>query len=639
MFTFTTGQDHFDGTAYNDIFSGFVGNDNGGNDISTVQVWDAVNGGAGVNTLSLLVNQDYMIDPTMTNVENIAVRTVNGATAFIDFTNIHGVNTLEIRDSNSDWGHMHGWNVSDKITTYKFTNVARQNDSLLNQTQFNNDVFTGIADAINVVLANAGNTENDEWANLHLYNQAGNSVIEVMNVESKGSDNRLSYLDGQEYYSFSVLNTVNVTGAAALNLSIYHQDSLTTIDAADFDAGLTFSANGLSAKDMTITTGAGKDEIDLSLSTHNNTVSTGAGDDVVKMGDNLAAGDLLDGGAGTDALSMTSAAAVAASLLTGKALFSNFETLGLVDYLIGAVDMAKLDGMQNLSLMNSHGLASVAGLTSGANITETGNAQDYLTANIAGTGTTDTLNVNLKSADAIQEKIALTGVETLNIVSTDTDTSSHTNWFYYDTPNATSITVSGNAGVLFNSANVDSGAKLTSFDASGVSGAAADAATVCILFFMSDNGTTTATVNITGSSGNDTLLGNAAMDVITGGAGNDVLASQEGNDTLNGGAGDDILQGGAGKDLLTGGDGKDTFQYTVPATHSNGTNVDTITDFVSGTDKIVTFPTVIYVGGANGYGAVLTSLTGVAYQGVLDTSTSTLYIDVNGELFLTPTTW
>ena len=146
MFTFTTGQDHFDGTAYNDIFSGFVGNDNGGNDISTVQVWDAVNGGAGVNTLSLLVNQDYMIDPTMTNVENISVRIVNGARAYIDFTNIHGVNTLEIRDSNSDWGHIHGSNISDKITTYKFTNVARQNDSLWNQTQFNNDVFTGTAD-------------------------------------------------------------------------------------------------------------------------------------------------------------------------------------------------------------------------------------------------------------------------------------------------------------------------------------------------------------------------------------------------------------------------------------------------------------------------------------------------------------
>ena len=43
---------------------------------------------------------------------------------------------------------------------------------------------------------------------------------------------------------------------------------------------------------------------------------------------------------------------------------------------------------------------------------------------------------------------------------------------------------------------------------------------------------------------------------------------------------------------------------------------------------------VIYVGGANGYGAVLTSLTGVAYQGVLDTSTSTLYIDVDGNATL-----
>ena len=96
---------------------------------------------------------------------------------------------------------------------------------------------------------------------------------------------------------------------------------------------------------------------------------------MVLMGDNLATGDLLDGGADTDTLGMNSATAVAASVLTGtastdfQALFSNFETLGLADYLVGAIDMAKLDGMQNLSL-NGHGLASVAGLTSGATITE-----------------------------------------------------------------------------------------------------------------------------------------------------------------------------------------------------------------------------------------------------------------------------
>ena len=154
------------------------------------------------------------------------------------------------------------------------------------------------------------------------------------------------------------------------------------------------------------------------------------------------------------------------------------------------------------------------------------------------------------------------------------------------------------------------------------------------VYFTSNNATTTDTVTITGGTGNDSLYGNDAIDVISGGAGNDYMYGGSGNDTLNGGAGDDILYGGAGKDGLTGDAGKDVFEFTGPATDSNGTTVDTITDFVSGTDKIDTATVVVYVGGANGYGAVLTSLTGVAYQGVLDTSTSSLYIDVNGDAVL-----
>lgn len=628
-FTFTMGQDVFNGTTYNDVFSGFVGENNSGDDISTVQVWDKVNGGDGVDTLSLLVNYDYTIDPTMTNVEVISARVVGSTTASLDFANISGVNTLEIRDTNSDWGEIYAWNVNDEITTYKFTNVARQTDSASISVDFSAATFTGAADEITVQLANAGNTKNNYWANLYLENTNSAAVVEVMNVESMGSDNLFYYYDS----GTSVLNTVNVTGDAALQLDISSQDKLANVNAADFDAGLTFWARS-DAPNMTVTTGAGKDMIDMSASTKANTVSTGAGDDKVLMGANLATGDLLDGGEGTDTLGMDSATAIAGSALTGtastafQALFSNFETLALADNLVGNIDLAKLDGMQNLSL-NGHGLASVAGLTSGATITETANVSNWLTASIAGTGTADVLNVNLKSAGGIGEAIIATGVETLNVVSTDTDTTAHTNGFSYDMANVKSITVTGNAGVSFGSTG--SATKVTSFDASGVSGTDANQVYV---YWYSDNATATDTVNITGSSGNDWLYGNAAIDVMNGGAGNDGIYAYGANDTLDGGAGDDTLWGGAGKDTLTGGAGKDVFNYNGPATDSNGTTVDTITDFVSGTDKILTSTVVTYVGGANGYGAVLTSLTGVAYQGVLDTSTSSLYIDVNGDAIL-----
>ena len=128
-----------------------------------------------------------------------------------------------------------------------------------------------------------------------------------------------------------------------------------------------------------------------------------------------------------------------------------------------------------------------------------------------------------------------------------------------------------------------------------------------------------------GYSGHDELYGGNGADKLYGGEDGDSLYGQKGNDELNGGAGRDFINGGAGKDV---------FQYDATATDSNGLTVDTITDFVSATDKIDTVTTVTYAGEANGYIAVLTSLTKVAYQGVLDTSTSTLYIDVDGNAIL-----
>ena len=56
------------------------------------------------------------------------------------------------------------------------------------------------------------------------------------------------------------------------------------------------------------------------------------------------------------------------------------------------------------------------------------------------------------------------------------------------------------------------------------------------------------------------------------------------DDILNGGAGNDTLSGGNGNDMLTGGTGADWFIFDIIA---NATaNMDTITDFVSGTDKL-----------------------------------------------------
>lgn len=82
--------------------------------------------------------------------------------------------------------------------------------------------------------------------------------------------------------------------------------------------------------------------------------------------------------------------------------------------------------------------------------------------------------------------------------------------------------------------------------------------------------------NITGGSGVDNFTGDGGDNVLSGGAG---------NDTLSGGAGEDTLVGGAGRDLLTGGADADTFVFTA-LTDSGGKNLDTITDFEVGSDRI-----------------------------------------------------
>ncbi len=78
--------------------------------------------------------------------------------------------------------------------------------------------------------------------------------------------------------------------------------------------------------------------------------------------------------------------------------------------------------------------------------------------------------------------------------------------------------------------------------------------------------TNTFTYNLTGNALNNTLIGNASTN------------------NLNGSTGDDVLNGGLGNDILTGGLGNDLFRFSSTLSE---TNIDTISDFLRGTDRIV----------------------------------------------------
>ena len=89
---------------------------------------------------------------------------------------------------------------------------------------------------------------------------------------------------------------------------------------------------------------------------------------------------------------------------------------------------------------------------------------------------------------------------------------------------------------------------------------------------------------ITGTAGNDNLVGTDKGEKITGGPGNDVLTGGAGDDTLEGDAGDDTLYGGeaggnlVGKDILRGGDGNDVLDGGAQGDHLvGGADSDTLT--------------------------------------------------------------
>jgi len=78
--------------------------------------------------------------------------------------------------------------------------------------------------------------------------------------------------------------------------------------------------------------------------------------------------------------------------------------------------------------------------------------------------------------------------------------------------------------------------------------------------------------------------GNAFDNVMNGNRGPNILIGRTGDDRLNGKAGNDVLRGGSGDDTLIGGTGRDFFVFDSGL--NENTNVDTVNDFVPGTDRI-----------------------------------------------------
>lgn len=382
------------------------------------------------------------------------------------------------------------------------------------------------------------------------------------------------------------VKTLNIAGDAKVTLTAQTLAALTDVVVTN-TAGA--SLGSALAATVNFTGGAGADSIVLSTGLEK-AITMGDGDDTVTYGGvtSIVATKVgsVAAGNGTDTIKMTSAQAEAAS--ASAAFNTSFTGFEVLDATTGSVlDIINLAAINGVNQVVARGTATTDtvtfnGFSSGGTLTlDTASAVDSgYAANVTNAilNPADVFNVRLSNSTAATVEfgvVTLAGVETVNITTVDAGTTTST-VATVDTAtlvatSATKIVVAGNNGLtLVNTGN----AAVTTFDASGVVGnAAEDTAALLAVSFTSANTTAAAVVTITGGAGNDTLTGNAAKDTIVGGAGADNINGAGGIDTLTGGTGIDkfilAATAAADRDVITDfvvGTGGDTIQLTAANT-------------------------------------------------------------------------
>jgi Ca2+-binding RTX toxin-like protein len=420
------------------------------------------------------------------------------------------------------------------------------------------------------------------------------------------------------------------------------------------------------AGNNTISTGLGADSI--TGGTGNDNIDAGAGDDIFLFATlNLTSADTVAGGDGADLLKLSNDALV---------IDSDFTKFTSVETITGGGIGIQLD-------VTLGALAAAAGVTT-VTFVNTADAQtDTLTVGAGFTGATLTVNLDGDATAGTTNAVIATGYTgalTVAALQGSLDTLVHTltGGSGSDTLQLTSVTggitlaatataqisaietfktVGNDAlNITLSEGNVLTGGTLTMNATSMTSGkltfsggtqTAGGAVSVITLGSGAHDITLAAGADtyVGTGSGATTLSGGAGADSITTGSGADSVVGGDGNDTLIGGSGADSITGGAGADSLMGGADADTFIYTEVA-QSGGSNLDTITDFATASDKLrftldYTGQTVGFVvnativSAAAGLTNAQAALTAERGQYIYDTTNSRLYVNVNNDNMIT----
>ena len=531
------------GTSGNDIILGGSGIDN----VNAGDGNDTVYGGTGGDTLLGGRGNDQFrgLDSgdQIDGGEGTDTARLTGLRSGYSITTVNGITTLMDSDaSNGSIGTATLRNLetlvfddqSVSLDTIIFTTVTLNNlDNIYVAPA--NDYYTvnGLAGNDNITTGNGNDTINGGLGNDTMAGAGGNDLF-LVNASS-GIDS----FDGGNGYDIVRANaanvTITVTATTLIGIEEVSAGGFAGLRLAGTSAANTMNLSGLILTGVTaIDAGSGNDTV---------TGSSGADTIIGNIGN-----DVLAGGAGNDVFLV--------SIGAGTDRFDGGANYDIVQAI--AADVAVT--------VNATTFVNVEAVSSGG----------FAGLRLVGTTSADTINLS---------GLILTGVSEINAGGgNDTVTGS-----------SGSDTITGAAGndVLIGGAGNDVFLIGTSAGIDKFDGGAdydivqASAANVTITV----NSTTFANVEEVSSGGfaGLRLTGTSAADTINLSSltlnGVSQIAGGAGNDTIVGSSGNNAILGNAGADILTGGAGQDSFVF-LSASESQGVAIDTIADFLSGTDVI-----------------------------------------------------
>jgi Ca2+-binding RTX toxin-like protein len=373
-FDLTTGVDNVTGTAANDTVNGIAD----GTADATFTELDAVNGGAGTDTMNLVNANGTLTIPVTATVSGIELVNVISAQNDIalDVQTWAGLQTLSVDNRDST--------ASSTIDTK--SNVTAVSIKGGDENTITDHGATG-ADTLASVTINGADKDNsgfqtissDVLTNLVLMNNTGDTTVlaaagtRTLNLTLNGETTANPTVRDDHATTLNVTATgANSTGvtlntAAATTITFAGDKTLSTATGTQHTGLVITSTNTAGVTittqlndDVSFTGGAGKDTVTVGATTK--AITMGAGDDKVTVNASaLGTGGNVSGGDGTDTLGMSSAnAALASATTTFAAQIDSFEKLALGATANGAADTVNLANLDGISVVTSAGTGTPA---------------------------------------------------------------------------------------------------------------------------------------------------------------------------------------------------------------------------------------------------------------------------------------